>query len=349
MTYRIVQWATGAVGRTALRSILQHPELDLAGVLVYDPAKEGVDAGDLVGMPKTGILATRDRGAILDLSADCVLHMPLPAAQAGRAPADDERDICDLLASGKNVITVVGFLYPKAHGPELVARLEGACQTGSSSLHGTGANPGFVADVLPLFLSGLCTSIDHISIRDAVGFDTYPSPGLVFDMMGFGKTPGDYERDAARWQGFMRTLFSESLHLIADAIGVRLNEFNQVHETELASEDFTIAAGTIAAGTVAAQRWVWSAVAGGEDFISIESIYRGVPESAPNWPSEGLEVVIGGIPALKVRLGRDWLSSELKATAGHAINAIPHVCSASPGIQTALELPLVVGWRNGPA
>lgn len=349
MTYRVVQWATGAVGRTALRSVIQHPDLELAGVFVHDPAKEGIDAGDLVGLPRSGVRATRDRQAILEVKADCVLHMPLPAAQTGGNPADDERDITDLLASGKNVITVVGFLYPKAHGPDLVGRLEAACRIGASSLHGTGANPGFVADVLPLVLSGLCTSVKHISIRDVVGFDTYPSPGLVFDMMGFGKTAEEYEQDGVRWRTFMQALFTESLHMIADGIGIRLDETKQIHETDLANGEFSIAAGRISNGTVAAQRWVWSGFSHEAEFVSIESIYRSFPASAPDWPGEGLDLQIVGTPSMSLRLGRDWCSSELKATAGHAINAIPHVCDAPPGIRTALDLPLVSSWRNGPA
>jgi hypothetical protein len=274
--------------------------------------------------------------------------MPLPAAQAGRDPTDDERDLCDLLSSGKNVITVVGYVYPKAHGGGLVERLEAACHRGSSSLHGTGANPGFVADVLPLVLSGICTKIDHIAVRDAVGFDTYPSPSLVFDMMGFGKTPEHYERDGVRWRSFMQTLFAESLHLIADGIGAELVDTRQDHETQPAARDQSIAAGEIVAGTVAAQRWVWSASTRSGELITIESIYRAFPEAASDWPAEGVEITVGGVPNLKVHLGRDWLSSELKATAAHAINAIPHVCAAPPGIRTALDLPMVVGWHNGP-
>src|SRR5690606_14489793 len=81
--YRVIQWATGAVGRSALRSVLTRPEFELAGVLVYDPDKIGVDAGELVGLSPTGVRCTDDAERVLALDADCVLHMPLPASYFG--------------------------------------------------------------------------------------------------------------------------------------------------------------------------------------------------------------------------------------------------------------------------
>ena len=81
--------------------------------------------------------------------------MPLPSKQIGDDPDQDTKDICRLLESGKNVVTTVGFVYPKAYGAEVVARLEAACATGQSSIHGTGVNPGFMAELVPLTLSSL--------------------------------------------------------------------------------------------------------------------------------------------------------------------------------------------------
>jgi len=70
--YEVVQWATGSVGASALRAIIEHPDLELVGVLVFDPAKEGLDAGALCGTDDTGVVATRDAGELLALGADCV-------------------------------------------------------------------------------------------------------------------------------------------------------------------------------------------------------------------------------------------------------------------------------------
>ncbi len=59
-TYRVIQWATGVVGQAALRHFIENPAFELAGVLVYNPDKVGKDAGELVGLPPTGVIATDD-------------------------------------------------------------------------------------------------------------------------------------------------------------------------------------------------------------------------------------------------------------------------------------------------
>src|SRR5215469_14647130 len=74
--YRVIQWATGNTGQRALREVIRDPALELVGVLVYSDAKAGTDAGELCGEGTTGVLATTDRDAILQLDADCCVYMP---------------------------------------------------------------------------------------------------------------------------------------------------------------------------------------------------------------------------------------------------------------------------------
>jgi hypothetical protein len=107
--YRVVQWATGTIGAYALRKIIEHPDMTLAGVYVHSPAKAGKDAGDLCGVAATGVLATGDIDEILALRADCVLYMPL---------AGDVGELCRLLGSGANVVTTAGvFHHPGSLDP----------------------------------------------------------------------------------------------------------------------------------------------------------------------------------------------------------------------------------------
>lgn len=103
--YRVLQWATGLLGKEALRQIIDHPDLELAGVFVYSAGKAGEDAGVLCDRPLTGIRATNRIEDILDLDADFVLHMPM------LEPTTDNSDeeVLALLASGKNVISVHGY------------------------------------------------------------------------------------------------------------------------------------------------------------------------------------------------------------------------------------------------
>src|SRR5688572_26624711 len=133
--YRVIQWATGNVGRAAIRGILAHPELELAGVYVHGADKEGRDAGELAGVPSTGVRATRDAAALLATKADCVLYSPLLAK-----PDEVKR----LVASGKNVVTPLGWFYPGASAA--AAELHAACVAAGVTLHGTGIHPGGITE-----------------------------------------------------------------------------------------------------------------------------------------------------------------------------------------------------------
>jgi hypothetical protein len=101
MTYRVIQWATGGVGKAAIQGVQSHPELRLVGCWVHSPEKVGKDAGTIAGIGKVGVVTTHSIGDILALDADCVIYTPL-------LPNEDE--MVRLLESGKNVITTLGWV-----------------------------------------------------------------------------------------------------------------------------------------------------------------------------------------------------------------------------------------------
>ena len=342
MTYRVVQWATGNVGRHAIKAILDHPDLELVGVHVTSPAKAGQDAGELVGRDPVGVIASADLDELLALDADCVAHMPLPSKQVGDDPDKDTADLCALLAVGKNVVTTVGYVYPKAYGKEVVDRLEEACAAGGSSLHGTGLNPGFMAELMPLALSGLSARIDQVFVRESSEFSRYPSPEIILGMMGFGKAPAEYDVHSARYRAWLGGLFAESVGLVADGLGVQLDGIETTEEVELTDDRIEIAAGVLEAGTVAAQRWEWRGMVGARAVIVLEAVYKAAPQVAPAWPGSGWLTRIDGDPRITIDVDR-WIGNGLLATAMHAVHAIPAVVDAAPGIRTFLDLPLVVG------
>jgi hypothetical protein len=343
MGLKVIQWATGNVGRAALRQILSHPDLELVGCLVHSDAKVGKDAGDLCRQPATGVLATRNVDEILELEADCVSHMPLPSAQYGDDPAVDLRDMCRILESGKNVVTTVGYLYPRAYGEDVFERLERACRAGHSSLHGTGANPGWMSDVLPLTASAMSAQIDRIYARESTDFSWYPSEQVIFDLMGMGSTEAEYAARAERYIGWLSGLFRESIMLVADGLGVALDDITFESEVRLGEAAIEIAAGRVAKGTVAAQRFVWSGIVRGKPAIVLEAVYMARREAAPDWPEPGFVCRVEGKPTMKFELDEGWISNGLIATAVHAVHAIPAVCAADPGVRTFLDLPLIVG------
>ena len=120
--YRVIIWATGPIGRAALYNVLTSDDMELAGVWVHSEEKNGKDAGDIVGLPKSGVICTNDKQKIFALQADVVMYCPTMHLSM------DGLDIpvMELLESGKSVITPAGYWFPPHHGKEYVAKLEEA-------------------------------------------------------------------------------------------------------------------------------------------------------------------------------------------------------------------------------
>ena len=341
--YKVFQWASGGVGAHTIRIALERPSLELVGLHVFSADKTGQDAGTLIGRDPVGVVASNDIEAIKASDADVVIHTPLPSLIAGANPDQDLDDFCELLAAGKNVITVVGYLYPKVHGPQVVQRLEDACRAGGSSFHSSGLNPGWLGDLLPLTLSGLCEQVDHIHVLEISRFDGYPSPEIMFDSMGFNKTPAEHAELIVKQKRWLDALFSESVQLVADGLDMGVSEVVSTLETEVASTDLEVAAGTVRAGTVAGQHWRWAGLANGEEKIAHETIWRIHPDVAPQWQSGDNVIRFKGKPNIKFEIERDFgfMDNSAIATGAHAMNAIPYVVEAAPGIRTFLDLPWI--------
>ncbi|MFI6521749.1 dihydrodipicolinate reductase [Spirillospora sp. NPDC050679] len=349
---RVVQWATGALGRSVIRGVLDRPDLELAGVRVHAAGKAGMDAGVLAGREAVGVTATDDLGEILDLDADCVVYAPGTAGD----PFAEMETVTALLASGKNVVATNGFVYPYAHGPRLVGELEDACKRGGTSVHGSGINPGFMSDVMPLMLSRLSRQITHVYARECSDFSAHPSWGMVHQVVGFGRTEEDYLHALRPARAAMRSLFGESLHLVAAGLGLELEEIDVDVDHRLAPADLPLTAGTVPAGTVAAARWRFSGMTGGRPVLTTEVIHKADARRLPEWGRPGYAVRVHGRPSITLTTDEDWVSSGVAAAAAHALNAVPVVCAAAPGIRTFLDLPPVTGRvsdrvavRPGPA
>ncbi|AMN46240.1 4-hydroxy-tetrahydrodipicolinate reductase [Steroidobacter denitrificans] len=342
MTYKVVQWATGGVGIEALRGILQHPGLELAGLLVHSEAKDGKDAGMLCDMPRVDVIATRDKEAIFALEADCVCYTP-------QQPNLD--DVCRLLESGKNVVTTSFLFHPASMETDSLQRLEAACRQGNSSVHGTGINPGFIADELVLAMSGLCRRIDRVKVIEYADWSQYglSAPEITFDLCRFGHAPQD-ARDHP-YTRFMGDLFLQSVRMVAEGIGLRLDDTLTSLDFELAERDFKVGDRTVETGTVAGQRYRWQGVHDDKPVVEIETLWTIGHIKPKGWPTapEGWSVIIEGDPPMRVTFNFDRSNARCSviATAMHAVNSIVPLCQAEPGIRTFLDLPLIRGAHVG--
>lgn len=337
--YRVIQWATGVVGSAALKYFIENPAIELVGVYVTNPEKVGKDAGDLVGLPKTGVLATNDEEAIIAMDADCVLFAPSMMTP----PIDG---VCRLLASGKNVISPAGPFLPNKWFPEDAARVEAACREGASSFHGCGIHPGFSGDILPITLTRLMSRVDCIEVSEVI--DKVRSPMIYTEIMGFGTDPEELLANPRRSPETYKHFYS-SIAMIAEALGKEIEKVTVKFEVSKAKKDIKHAFGEVKAGTVGGQHYEWTAWCEGAPFIVYHFYWQLGEDLDPLW-EEGEEmyrVRIHGDPPLECHLmaqkdtdgRRPFIGLPWTGLVG--CTAVPQVCDAPPGVVTHFDLGVV--------
>ena len=344
MAHRVIQWATGGVGRAAIQGVLGHPELELVGCWVHCDDKDGLDVGELIGRGPIGVTTTRDIDALCALDADCVLYSPIFA---------DPAVVVRLLKSGKNVVTPLGWFYPPSPDRD---RFDDVCRAAGVTLHGTGIHPGGITERFPLMISALSGSITKVRAEEFSDIRTYGAPEVIRDWMLFGKTPE--ESRTSIMAEALGSGFRQSVGMIADELGFRLDpELRTTHEMAVATAPIDSPIGVINPGLVAAQRFRWEGLVDGEPVITAAVNWlMGEEHLEPAWSfgpeGEHFEIEVTGDPSCLVsfhKLHPESIAAGLErnpgivATAMHCVNAIPYVCAAEPGLRTYLDLPLVAG------
>jgi hypothetical protein len=333
---RVGQWATGGVGGIAAAAIARRPDLELAAVVVHDPAKVGTDVH--------GVVATDDPDVLLGLDAVCY------AASGEARPAEAVDDLCRLLAAGTNVVTtsVPGLVHPAAHDPGVTARLRASAETGGATLYASGIEPGFAADHLVLLLSTLSRRITSVRTQELFSYAGYPVTFTMFDVFGFGRAPD--QTCLMELPGVQSSAWAPPVRMVADHLGAELQEIRETYEKVVTDRRLEVASGVIAPGTVGAVHFETIGVVDGRDAIVIEHVNRMADDLAPHWPRPDVDgtyrVIVEGDPDLScdLRVGKpgDASAAGMVATAMRCVNAIPYVVAAAPGVVSSTDLPLTL-------
>jgi hypothetical protein len=326
------------VGLAQLREVVDRPDLELAGVLVYNPSKVGVDAGPLVGRPPTGVLATDDAAAILDLNADVVLH----AASKAFADNTNTDDIVALLESGKSVITTTSYNHLPTYGADAHARITRACARAGTRFHAAGEHPGFMFERLATALTALSQRVDKVTVQEFVDCRGVSVREMLVDLMGMGKQPDEISTDSPMFRA-VSAQYEQSLAAAADVLGLTLDEIRSSIRTETSPDDVHVSCGVLPAGSVVRQTLSWTAYREGAPVLVAEE-YWTATEDNPGWDvtledSFLVRVVVDGAPPLRVDLviGNDLVdlpgvSGGQLAVAMTAVRAIPYVLRAPHGV-----------------
>jgi hypothetical protein len=334
-TYRVVQWATGHVGKTSIRHFAANPTYKLVGVLVTNPKKVGKDAGEIAKIAPTGVIATDDTEAIMALDADCVHFAPL---------MPDLDMVCRLLRSGKNVVSPLGPFYPHGRFKAEMETLDAACKDGGTSFHGSGIHPGFAGDLLPLTALRIMDRVERVHLYEVI--DHLANPSNYIEFMGFGRTPEDVTANPGRSPD-APYMFAQSMAIVLERLGLEIEDITAELELAVATKDIAYSSGVVKAGTVAGQHYEWSAWSGGKPVITYHCFWKmGNEHLEPNWdcgPS-GYRLLVEGDPPMEMTLRNMPKDDEplryggLPWTAMAGVNAIPAVCDAAPGVITHIDI-----------
>ena len=349
MTYRVVQWSTGNVGVHAIAGIDANPALELVGCFVSNPAKEGVDVGQLANLGRDlGVTATTDADALIALKPDCIVH----TAWADSRLLEALEDLKRFLNAGINVVSSspVFLQYPWGVADGLAQPVVDAAVAGGASIFVNGIDPGFGNDQLPLVITGISEYIDEVRCYEILNYATYNQAEVLFDIMGFAQ-PMDHVPMLLQ-PGVPTLAWGSVIAQLAAGLGVELDSIDEWYERVPAPFDFEVDAGPVKEGTVAGLHFELRGMVNGKAVVVLEHVTRLHDDLAPDWPQPAGEgcyrVKVTGEPVYTVDMqllgtDGDHNTAGLKATAMRIVNAVPAVVEGEPGLLTALDLPLITG------
>ena len=349
-TYNVVVWATGRVGRLSIKAVADRPNLNLVGVWVHSPSKAGQDAGALAGIGPLGIVATNDEDALLSSDVDCVIY----TGPATSRPREAIADFCRILAAGKNIVTtsLPGLVYPRGSMREsALTRIVDAARQGGASIYSSGIEPGFGCDLFAAALSSMSNRVYSIRGLEITDYSRDNTLYEMRELFGFGQSL-DYQGGIVQ-PGVIKFGWGAAVTMVAESLGVELDEIRESCEYAPSPRRLETLSGVIEPGAVGAVWFRCIGVVDGQEVITIEHVDRMAEDVAPDWPKSragGIDgvwrVMIEGEPSFdaefEVGFNADEDSTDhgLLATGMRAINAIPWVCAAAPGLVDALHMPI---------
>jgi 2,4-diaminopentanoate dehydrogenase len=289
-----------------------------------------------------GVAATNDVDALLALKPDCVVYNPMWI---------DVDELVRILSAGVNVVTTASFITGHNLG-EGRDRIIEACEKGGSTIFGSGVSPGF-AELLAIVSTMVCNRVDKVTVNEAADTTFYDSPDTE-KPVGFGQPIDHPELQQMAAKG--TAIFGEAVHLVADALGVELDEVRCVAEFAQTTADLEMASWTIPAGHVAGTYISWQGIVGDKILIDLNVRWRKGQTLEPDWKIEqdGWVIQVDGQPTVTTKVGflpppyfqaetlEDFMALGHIMTALPPINAIPAVVAAAPGIATYNDLPLTL-------
>jgi hypothetical protein len=323
---RVIQYGIGPIGASIVRLMRQKASLEIVGAIDTDPNKAGRDLGEVVGSPDApwGVTVSADAELMLAKPADIVVH----STSSYLASVMDQLLAC--AAAGLCVVSTCEELaYPFHKHPQLSKTLDAAAQKEGVALVGTGVNPGFVMDKLPITLSVVLQRVDWVSAVRVVDASKRRLP--LQKKIGAGMTPAEFRAQVAAG-AIKHHGLPESIAMVADGLGFSLDDISESIEPMIADEAVKTEFLEVAAGQVAGVHQIARGTASGKEKIFMElKMYVGAKEPADT-------IVLKGEPNLTLTIPGGTHGDI--ATAAVVVNSIPAILAANAGLRTSRDLPL---------
>lgn len=337
---RVLLWGIGAMGSGMGRLILEKEGLEIVAAIDTRAEYVGKDLGDALKTGKTlGITVTADPDSVLDSAKVDIVLIATTSWMKDQMP-----DLRKIVSAGINCISIAEEMADSyAQSPELSAELDALCKKKGVSVLGTGVNPGFVLDLLPILLTGGSHTVERL---EAIRInDLSPYGPTVMQSQGVGTTPEQFEAGVADGSIVGHVGFPESVHMISDALGLGVDRIEQTREPILSTVYRETPFVKVEAGMVAGCRHICVGYRGDKEVVKLVHPQQIHPHLEKQ--DTGDYINIYGKPEIHMAVKPEIAGGV--ATQGLAVNMIPHVVAATPGLKRMIDLPVPAALMGGSA
>jgi len=329
-TYRTIQFGLGPIGQEVARLALAHPGLEVVGAVDIDPNKVGKDLGQVVGLGRdVGVTVSGDaRQVFQSAGADVVLHT------TGSSLKQVYPQLESIVKAGLNVVSTTEELsFPVADRVEVAKQLDELARQHGATVLGTGVNPGFVMDSLPIFFSAIAQKVDKVFVERLQNASTRRQP--LQAKIGSGMSVDEFRKLVEA--GKVRHVgLQESVFMIAAAMGWQLDDYSESTDPVIADHRITTQYFDVQPGQVAGVDQLGLGFVQGQEKIRLHlKMYLDANPAHDRVVLEGptrLELIV-----------TDGLQGD-RATTAIVINSIPSVVAHGGGLVSMIDLPLVHAW-----
>lgn len=323
---RVILYGCGVIGGKVAKAILQRTSFELVGAIDINPNIVGKDLGEVVDAGRRiGVTVDKDPAEVIaHAEADAVV---LTTTSRLKTVAEQ---MVPCVEAGLDVVSTCEELsYPWKRHPELAREIDERARRHNATVVGTGINPGYLMDALPLFLTAPCLRVDAVRVVRMMNSARRRIP--FQQKVGTGLTPAEFHKKISDGSITGHVGLTESAYMIADGLGWQLDQVEEKPpQPVIAERDVDTGLGRVPRGNVIGLKSLAFGRKSGRDLITLEFVaYAGVAE-------EYDEVEITGEPNIRYRAIGGVHGDA--GTVGVTVNTIPRAVAAAPGLRTMKDL-----------